>query len=166
MKLEKLNKMLVRTYSEWFQRTLEIPLLFKNLTLPPNTICLEIGCGNGVGSFLINNHYNCKKIIALDYDSDAISKSKNYFSDINKKLKTSKINRITSVVADAKNIPFNDEYFDVVFSFAIFHHIKDWKRGIKEVCRVLKSGGNLYVQNPLNLCCLHLLLVILIGQIQ
>ena len=43
--------------------------------------------------------------------------------------------------ADATQLPFEDDYFDLVLSFMVVHHVGDLKRSIAEVSRVLKPGG-------------------------
>ena len=51
------------------------------------------------------------------------------------------------IEADMRNIPFEDNSFGCVFSFnTIFHMNKmDIEKSVKEMLRVLKSGGLLYV---------------------
>ncbi len=44
-------------------------------------------------------------------------------------------------VADAENLPFPDESFDVVFSYGVLHHTPDTAKAIREVYRVLRTGG-------------------------
>jgi len=44
-------------------------------------------------------------------------------------------------VADAENLPFGDETFDVVYSYGVLHHSPDTPKAIREVLRVLKRGG-------------------------
>ena len=43
--------------------------------------------------------------------------------------------------ADAEQLPFPSETFDVVYSWGVLHHTPDTPRAIREVLRVLKPGG-------------------------
>jgi ubiquinone/menaquinone biosynthesis C-methylase UbiE len=43
--------------------------------------------------------------------------------------------------ADAENLPFPDNSFDVVYSYGVMHHSPDTARCIREAWRVLKPGG-------------------------
>lgn len=44
-------------------------------------------------------------------------------------------------VADAENLPFPDDSFDLVYSYGVMHHSPDTPRCIREAWRVLKPGG-------------------------
>lgn len=46
---------------------------------------------------------------------------------------------------DAEDLQFPDNSFDGVFSFAVFEHIADPQKAMREVCRVLKKGGAAYI---------------------
>ena len=48
-------------------------------------------------------------------------------------------------VADAENLPFDDDTFDVVYSFGVLHHTPDTAKSIEEVRRVLRPGGTAYI---------------------
>ena len=48
-------------------------------------------------------------------------------------------------VADAENLPFNDNSFDIVYSWGVLHHSPDTERAIAEVRRVLRPGGRALV---------------------
>ncbi len=44
-------------------------------------------------------------------------------------------------VADAENLPFTDNEFDVTYSWGVLHHTLNTIKAINEVWRVLKPGG-------------------------
>lgn len=46
------------------------------------------------------------------------------------------------------DLPFPDESFDVVFSHALFEHLKEPRRGLEEIRRVLKPGGLVALRSP------------------
>jgi len=43
--------------------------------------------------------------------------------------------------ADAENLPFPDNTFDIVYSYGVLHHSPDTAQCLREACRVLKPGG-------------------------
>ena len=45
-------------------------------------------------------------------------------------------------VADAEALPFEDETFDLVYSWGVLHHSPNTQRAVREVHRVLKPGGS------------------------
>ena len=48
---------------------------------------------------------------------------------------------VTGQVADAEQLPFPDESFDLVVGHAVLHHLPDVELAMREVLRVLKPGG-------------------------
>jgi len=51
----------------------------------------------------------------------------------------------TDVIGFAEDLPFEDNSFDAVFSFAVLEHVKLPFAAAAEMCRVLKPGGTLAV---------------------
>ncbi len=47
--------------------------------------------------------------------------------------------------ADAENLDFADESFDLVYSHGVLHHTPDTEKAIKEIHRVLRPGGRAMV---------------------
>lgn len=45
-------------------------------------------------------------------------------------------------VADAENLPFENDFFDLVYSWGVIHHTPDTPKAFREIVRVLKPGGN------------------------
>lgn len=48
-------------------------------------------------------------------------------------------------VADAESLPFDDDSFDVVYSYGVLHHSPDTAQCIREARRVLKPGGRVSI---------------------
>ena len=51
----------------------------------------------------------------------------------------------TDVIGFAEDLPFSDNSFDAVFSFAVLEHVKLPFKAAAEMCRVLKPGGTIAV---------------------
>lgn len=54
------------------------------------------------------------------------------------------------VVGKSHEIPFIDNFFDIVISSSCFEHDDMFWISFKEMCRVLKPGGYMYIQAPQN----------------
>jgi len=46
-------------------------------------------------------------------------------------------------VADAENLPHEDDFFDLVYSWGVIHHSPDTLKCLKELIRVVKPGGKI-----------------------
>jgi SAM-dependent methyltransferase len=65
--------------------------------------------------------------------------------DTVKMLKSHKIN---AILADARDIPFEDNSFDFVFSFGVIEHFHETEKSIEEHIRVAKHGGDILILVP------------------
>ncbi|WP_158699528.1 class I SAM-dependent methyltransferase [Magnetospirillum gryphiswaldense] len=93
---------------------------------------LEIGPGGGAHSCLFKRHG--ASVTAIDITPQrAISTAF--------KLSLVKGGRGRAYNADAENLPFQDNSFDIVYSNGVLHHSEDTDKTIAEVFRVLKPGG-------------------------
>ena len=44
-------------------------------------------------------------------------------------------------VADAESLPFDNDSFDIVYSWGVIHHSPDTERALREIVRVTQAGG-------------------------
>jgi ubiquinone/menaquinone biosynthesis C-methylase UbiE len=96
---------------------------------------LEIGCGIGVDSIQLAK---CGfDVTAVDLTENALAVAKDYA-----KLRGVEID---FQLANAEQLPFEDDTFDVVYSFGVLHHTPDIEASVREVHRVLKPGGKAYI---------------------
>ena len=107
-----------------------------------NSLCLEIGCGRGVGSKIIIEMFGARRVIAFDVDFDQILRAMKYIDRRNL------AGKVSLFVSDAKCLSFADNTFDAVFDFGVLHHIPNWRTTLKEVKRVLKSEGYFLFEEP------------------
>ena len=138
MKIGKLEKVWVN--SKWqSQKNIKIAEpLFDQVNIDNVQRVLEVGCGNGVlSSYLAEKHgWN---VTGIDIDPDQIKIAKKIHKE-NDSLKF--------VEADATELPYENNEFDLTLSFDVLHHIPNWDMAIKEINRVLRPEG-LYIMNDL-----------------
>jgi ubiquinone/menaquinone biosynthesis C-methylase UbiE len=46
-------------------------------------------------------------------------------------------------VGDAENLPYKDEFFDLVYSYGVIHHSPDTIKALEEIIRCTKVGGTI-----------------------
>lgn len=95
---------------------------------------LDIGCGTGRFSKALAEITGAQ-VYAIDPSQEMLDKAKK--KDKNKNIEWSK--------GKAEDLPFPDEYFDCVYMTFVFHQIKDRKRAVQEMHRVLKKEGKCLV---------------------
>jgi 2-polyprenyl-3-methyl-5-hydroxy-6-metoxy-1,4-benzoquinol methylase len=95
---------------------------------------LEVGCGLG---YFSNKAYKLgANVTGIDIGPKLVS--------INKKLTP----RGKFFVSSASKLPFKDQTFDVVLSTEVIEHVENQKTALREMSRVLKSGGILVITTP------------------
>lgn len=97
-----------------------------------NKDVLDLGCGDGRYALVIKS-LGARTVAGVDNSQTMIdlAKTTSLTADIRFKL------------ANAEQLPFDNDSFDLVFSYFVFHHIPNLKAAIKETSRVLKPGGHL-----------------------
>jgi len=109
----------------WKKETIDLPNIMKGKRV------LELGVGNGKTLISILKH-RPSEVCAIDFSIKAIEKARKIFGD-----------KVTFIKADARNIPFPDNSFDVVVVYYVLNNSikKNRVKIVKEIHRVLKKGG-------------------------
>jgi SAM-dependent methyltransferase len=111
--------------------------LLQKLSLTPKDYVLEIGCGSAKDLCKLVENCGCRAV-GVD-SSDLILK----FAE-DRVQKTGLSSKITIIKGDVENMNFfNDSQFDVVIAQSVLATILDKDKAVREVSRVLKSGGHL-----------------------
>lgn len=103
--------------------------------LPFKSKILEGGCGLGQNVYKLHNlGYKC---IGLDYAPKTIKLIKNTHPELNIKL------------GDVRNLKFKNNYFEGYWSLGVIEHFyKGYTPIIREMSRVIKKGGYVFVTFP------------------
>ena len=133
MKLSKIEKWFINKEKHSMRIIEKVERLLSFVDIKPGQFMLEIGCGNGSVSKHIYDKYNLN-VTGTDIDEDQIEFAKNSIKDLK---------NIAFFFADATDLPFKDENFDIVLSINVLHHIYNWIDALKEINRVLKKSGYL-----------------------
>ena len=110
--------------------------LIQNTFLTENSKVLDIGCNTGYCSFEIAHIVNCQ-VVGIDINKSMIGAANRQLKkDLTKYQKL-----IRFLVADAMNLPFRTEEFDLVFSGGSTAFIENKTRALREYKRVCKKWG-------------------------
>jgi len=109
-----------------------------------NKKVLEIGSGYGMLSAIANKEFN--------YDFYGIEPTKveaeGRFEQSQILFNENNIEKTKITAGFGESLPFDDESFNVVFSFQVLEHVQDPYKVLSESWRVLKKGGQLYINAP------------------
>ena len=95
---------------------------------------LDAGCGGGRFSYALAT-LGPKKVTGIDFGVDGLKSAKETF----------KAKNLTFKQGNVLELPFKDNHFDFVLSNGVIHHTEDFKKGLEEVIRVCKPGGDIYI---------------------
>ncbi len=98
---------------------------------------LELGCGTGL--ILRRLEEVEKEAKGIDLSEGMIDKARAQGLDV--------------TVGSVTDLPYEDGYFDLVYSFKVLSHVPDIGRALAEAARVTRPGGHLALEfyNPLSL---------------
>lgn len=134
---------IVEYYSKIFTRGGFLAEMFakritnKILALKPDAQKIaDIGTGPGFLPTMLAK-LSGKKIYAVDISPNMLKKA----SEIANKYGV----EINTVIADCKNLPFDDNFFDLVSSTNLIHMLDDIMPFLTELKRVVKPGGKAFI---------------------
>ena len=97
---------------------------------------LDVGCGQGHITALIDSKIQAAEVCGLDYSISAIGYANKKFPGID------------FVVASAYQCPYREGYFDIVVCNNLWEHVPDPLLLLSKIARVMKSHGFLIISTP------------------
>lgn len=95
------------------------------------SICLEVGCSTGINTNYLADFIG--ECVGTDIDDKAV-----HYGFTHRK------QNVHFIVGDAMQLPFSDNFFDLVVCNHVYEHVPDSQVLMREIFRVLKSGGFCY----------------------
>ena len=132
----KLQKILSKTGDLNFKR--RVITMLDYLDIQPGDNILDMGCGEGFYSMVLDNLYDCK-ITAVDFDPEILALAHKWLDGRS---------NVTLEQGDITKLRFPDSSFDKIVCTEVLEHIDDDKTAIKELYRVLKPGGVIAITVP------------------
>ena len=138
----------IETYGEDFGQTSwvtteessEIPQL---LNLSPNSSVLEVGCGSGGYALHLAEKIGCR-LVGVDLNAAGV-RNANQLA-----VARDLASRANFEECDvSKNLPFDDNSFDAVFSNDVLCHLPGRPKVLSEIFRILKPGGRVLFSDAL-----------------
>jgi ubiquinone/menaquinone biosynthesis C-methylase UbiE len=126
-----------------YRRKIQSPdKLIERSSIKEGMQVLEVGCGSGAFTDHIARAVGDKgQVQAVDIQPEMLEQLKKklmHFENL-------EINNVTLTKCDACKMPFENNYFDLVFMVAVLQEIPDRKKALLEIKRVLKPQGVLAI---------------------
>lgn len=120
----------------YYDRLLSPPAdgrLIELMDLPEQGIILDAGGGTGRIAQLLTG--GDRRVIVQDYSHNMLNQARSK-------------DGIKAVNSETEGLPFPEGTFDRVVIVDAYHHLRDQERSLRELWRVLKTGGTLVIEEP------------------
>jgi len=117
----------------WWRRTART---FRHILMRPDARVLDLCCGTGDMTFALRRQAGTSspQIMGADFSHAMLQRATSKSSVQNGSAPA-------WIEADALNLPFPSEHFDLVTSAFGFRNLADYDAGLREIARVLRPGG-------------------------
>jgi len=129
----------VRTGRDYYRDGLNNPATFNLIGDVKSLVVLDLACGEGYNTRILAR--KGAKVTGVDFSDKLIRYAK-------QKENMEKLGICYKVMDAAELVEFPSNHFDLVTCFMSVQDIKDFKKAISEVARVLKEGGRFIFSIP------------------
>ena len=113
----------------WWRRTAR---MFSAILARPDANVLDLCCGTGDMAFALRRQGSEANITGADFSHAMLVRAA---------AKSDQKHKTRWIEADALHLPFPDNSFDLVTSAFGFRNLADYDAGLREIVRVLRTGG-------------------------
>jgi len=112
---------------------------FRSILSRPESRILDLCCGTGDMTFALRRQAGnaAPRILGADFSHAMLQRAQLKSADRSSQNRQ----RPGWIEADALNLPFPDSHFNLVTSAFGFRNLADYDAGLREIARVLRSGG-------------------------
>src|SRR5664279_1451595 len=115
-------------------------IVISKLDLKENVNFLDIGCGTGWALVQAGRLIDFRgTFYGVDLSQKMIEKARENFMEYG---------NFHFIIANSESIPLDDNFFDIVICTNSFHHYLHPDKAMKEIFRLLKHGGRIYILDP------------------
>jgi SAM-dependent methyltransferase len=105
------------------------PLFADLVDLPPDARVLDVGCGPGVLTAVLVDRHGVDNVVAIDPTPGFVAAARDRLPGVDIR------------EGAAESLPYDDDAFDATFAQLVVHFMADPVRGLSEMARVTRSGG-------------------------
>jgi len=123
-------------FAPYYDRVIRAPdseRLRRIIDLAEDGRLLDVGGGTGRSSEIYKD--SVKEIVIADSSIGMLSQA-------------AKKKFLITVCSDSEQLPFADGTFERVIMVDALHHVKDYRRSLRELWRVLKPTGRIVIEEP------------------
>ena len=117
--------------------------IYKKILSQKSMRILDFGCGIGATEVFLKSCFPDAEIFGIDTSAKSIKAAKGM-----------QLNNVFFSTSESSVLPFEDNYFDLIYSNGTFHHMehKNHIMIFKQLFRILRDGGDLFIfeNNPHN----------------
>jgi demethylmenaquinone methyltransferase / 2-methoxy-6-polyprenyl-1,4-benzoquinol methylase len=106
---------------------------FRDLLLQPHARVLDLCCGTGDMAAAVRRRSPAAVITGADFSRGMLAKGAAKFTR----------SRVSAIEADALQLPFAENSFDLVVSAFGFRNLANYDAGLREIYRVLREAGEI-----------------------
>ena len=128
-------------YNKQTRDDMHLELILGCIQVEPGMRILDLGTGSGYLAFSFADKYKQVEVVGLDIVEKTLEKNR-------RETELEGIKNLRFMCYDGMDFPFEDNAFDIVITRYALHHFPAINDTFREISRVLKKNGALFLSDP------------------